>query len=179
MISNKNDTRHAAPPPTGRLILGGAIFISGFLSPLLTPLVLASALPVGWKTAISGLLVFGIPEIFMIIAVAVLGKPGYNYLKGRLIGLLKKIAPPDEVSPTRYRIGLFLFVLPLLLGWLLPYFSHRIPPYEDYRFFINLAGDVMFLSSLLVLGGDFWDKVRGLFVHRARIILDNQTPKNE
>lgn len=166
-------------PPSGRLFLGGAIFISGFLSPLLTPLVVASALPGGWKAAFSGLLVFGIPELFMIIAVAVLGKEGYSYLKAKLFAILKKVAPPDEVSPTRYRIGLFLFILPVLIAWLLPYFTQMIAPYEDFRLIINLSGDAMFLISLLVLGGDFWDKLRGLFVHKAKIKMENgnRTPK--
>jgi hypothetical protein len=178
---NKKDqnTQPAAKPPTGRLTLGGAIFISGFLSPLLTPLVFASALPGGWKAAISGLLVFGIPELFMIIAVAVLGKEGYSYLKAKLFGILKKVAPSDEVGIVRYRFGLVLFTIPLLIGWLLPYFNHLLPEFESYKQVINVGGDLMFISSFFILGGDFWDKLRGLFVHRARITLNNQTPKNE
>jgi hypothetical protein len=172
LISRKNDTRHSAKPPAARLILGGAIFISGFLSPLLTPLVVTSSLPTTWKTAISGLLVFGIPELFMVIAVAVLGKEGYNYLKSKLFAILKKAAPPDEVSQIRYHIGLFLFLLPIFVGWLLPYFTSLIPHYEEYRMIINVSGDLMLLISFFVLGGDFWDKLRGLFVHKAKIIME-------
>jgi len=38
-----------------------------------------------------------------------------------------------------------------------------------------LIGDVMFVVSLFVLGGDFWDKVRALFVYDARgQIFDSQ-----
>ena len=32
----------------------------------------------------------------------------------------------------------------------------------------SLIGDLVFLSSLHVLGGDFWDKLRALFVPGAR-----------
>jgi hypothetical protein len=32
----------------------------------------------------------------------------------------------------------------------------------------SLAIDLLLLASILVLGGDFWDKVRALFIHRAK-----------
>jgi len=44
-----------------------------------------------------------------------------------------------------------------------------IPGYEAHRFVVSVIGDLMFLASLFVLGGDFWDKVRALFVHHARV----------
>jgi hypothetical protein len=31
-----------------------------------------------------------------------------------------------------------------------------------------IGGDVLLVSSLFVLGGEFWDKLRALFVHDAR-----------
>jgi hypothetical protein len=34
---------------------------------------------------------------------------------------------------------------------------------------VSLIGDVMFVASLFVLGGDFWDKIRALFSHSARV----------
>ena len=40
---------------------------------------------------------------------------------------------------------------------------------ETHRFVVSLIGDVMFVASLFVLGGDFWDKVRSLFVHDAEV----------
>ena len=77
--------------PKNKLILGAIIFISGFASPLLIPLVTKTSWSIGVKTAVSGLLAFGIPEIFMIVAVAVMGKPGYEFLKVKLFGFLKKL----------------------------------------------------------------------------------------
>jgi len=177
--SKKNNTQHSAKPPNGRLILGGAIFIIGFVVPVFTPLIMATSLPAGWKATIAGLMIFGIPETFMVVAIGILGKPGFAFLKEKIIGLFREVAPPDEVGIVRYRFGLVLFTIPLLIGWLLPYFNHLLPEFESYKQVINVGGDLMFISSFFVLGGDFWDKVRGLFVHRARITLDNQTPKNE
>ncbi|MBE9581346.1 MAG: hypothetical protein IMF18_06980, partial [Proteobacteria bacterium] len=82
---------------------------------------------------------------------------------------LKKHGPPDVVSRTRYHVGLLMFVFPLLFGWLAPYAPDLIPGYDAHRLAVNLLGDIMFVSSLFVLGGDFWDKVRSLFMHEAEV----------
>ena len=76
-------------PPGNRLFWGSIVFISGFLSPLLIPFVIATDLSTGLKSLVSGLLAFGIPELFMIIAVAILGKPGFNYLKSKIFKWFK------------------------------------------------------------------------------------------
>jgi hypothetical protein len=34
---------------------------------------------------------------------------------------------------------------------------------------ISIAGDVMLLTSLFMLGGDFWDKLQALFIHQAKV----------
>ena len=110
----------------------------------------------------------GVPELLWIIAVSFMGKEGFNYIKTRVFGFLKKLAPHDRVSKTRYRIGLVMFVVPLFFGWLGPYFTHKISAYETHRFTVSLAGDIIFLLSFFVLGGDFWDKIRALFMHGAK-----------
>jgi len=159
--------RDEQPQTVWRLRLGIFIFVIGFASPLLIPVVTATDLPAGWKTFISGALAVGIPEVFSIIAIAIMGKSGFNAIKARLFAFLKKHGPPDRVGRTRYRVGLVMFVLPLLFGWLGAYFIHRIPDYEIYRIPVSLAGDLLLVASLFVLGGDFWDKVRALFIHDA------------
>ena len=161
-------------PPGWRFRLGLIIFVIGFISPLSIPLVTASELPTQWKTVISGALALGIPELFSIVAIAIMGKSGFSYMKERIFGFLKKHGPPDVVSRRRYRIGLVMFTLPLLFGWLAPYAPHLVPGYEVHRFAVNLVGDLMFVSSLFVLGGDFWDKIRALFIHEARALVPKE-----
>ena len=151
--------------------LGLIILVVGFASPLAIPLVSSSGLSAKWKTLISGALAVGIPELFSIVAIAIMGKSGFNFIKERFFGFIKKYGPPDVVSRTRYRIGLVMFVLPVLFGWLVPYAPHLIPGYAAHRFYVNLVGDLMFVSSLFVLGGDFWDKVRALFIHEAKALI--------
>ena len=155
-----------AEPPRGRLIAGSIVFISGFLSPAIIPLVLSTELSSGFKTTLTGLLALGIPELFMFIAAAILGKEGFSWLKQKIWSFFKKYGPPDQVSKVRYRLGLFMFCIPLILGWALPYFGHHIPFYEQNELWFFITGDVMFILSFFVLGGNFWEKIRSLFVYK-------------
>ena len=98
-----------------------------------------------------------------------MGKPGFNYIKAKVFGFFRGYVTPKEVSRTRYRIGLAMFVIPLFFGGLAPYGPHLIPGYEEHRFAVNLGGDVLLLASLFVLSGDFWDKLRALFTYRATV----------
>jgi len=162
------------PQAGWRLHLGLIILVVGFLSPLSIPLVTATELPAKWKAVISGALAVGIPEVFSIVAIAIMGKAGFNYIKARIFGFLKKHGPPDRVSRTRYHIGLAMLMLPILFGWLAPYVSQYIPGYEVHRLLINIIGDLMLFTSLFVLGGDFWDKIRALFIHSTKAQINSQ-----
>ena len=156
-------------PPRGRMLLGGTMFVLGQLSPLLIPLIIWFEWPEAWTVAISGLLLFGIPEICLIGAVAIMGKAGLDYFKKLLCEFLKKHGPPDQVSETRYRVGLVMFVLPLLLGFCAPYAAHLVPVLQSHPVVIALIGDLMLVCSVFVLGGNFWDKLRALFVREAEV----------
>ena len=148
-----------------RLIIGASVFIVGFLAPLFVPLVTRSELSTAWKTTLSGLLMAGVPELFMVITVGILGKDGYQYLKGKVFAFMKKHGPPQQVSRTRYKIGLVFFTIPLLLALLFPYLSHHFAVLEKIESVINIGGDVMFFASFFILGGEFWDKIRALFTY--------------
>jgi hypothetical protein len=154
-----------------RFGLGIGLFVLGLVCPVLVPLATRSALSAGWKTALSGLLVIGIPEVLWMAAAAVLGREGFDYVKSRTLGALRRHALPKRVSRGRYRLGLLLFAIPLLFGWLAPYAPERIPGYETHRLAANLTGDALLLVSLFVLGGEFWDKLRALFLHEAEAVL--------
>ena len=157
-----------------RLLLGGSVIVMGFLSPLLIPLVASTNWSLGLKSAVSGLLALGIPEVFMIIGVAILGKDGYQFLKEKLFGFLKQFAPPDYVSLYRYRIGLVMFCLPLIAGWAGPYLGHFVVNIEELPLWIYVIGDLIFFASFIVLGGNFWDKLGGLFKHDAQAASGSQ-----
>ena len=155
--------------PTGRLWIGIIILAVGFLSPLLIPVVLATEWSTGVKSIISGLLAFGIPELFMVVAIGIMGKDGFDYLKRYLSLVLRRYGPPDEVSLLRYRIGLFMFLLPLLVSIITPYLGHKVAFFNDSEVTIMLILHGMLFLSLFMLGGDFWDKLKGLFLRGAKI----------
>ena len=151
-------------PSRPRLLLGGFVFITGFAAPALIPFINGSDLPAGWKTFLSGFLAIGIPEIFMLIAAGILGKEGFAYLKSKL---WRMIAPPETVSRVRYRIGLLMFLVPIVFIWLQPYLEQAQPNLVTARTNLGLLSVSLLAVSLFVLGGEFWDKLRGLFLYRA------------
>ncbi len=74
------------PAPGWRFRVGVLFFVLGLVSPVFVPLVAASALSAEWKATLSGLFLLGIPEFFWLVAAAVLGKPGFDCIKGRMFG---------------------------------------------------------------------------------------------
>jgi hypothetical protein len=118
----------------------------------------------------SGVMVV-LAEILLVAGAAIAGKDGFAYIKASVFGLLKTFGPPKTVSRARYSIGLVLFVLPLLFGWVSPYAGHFIPALDAYTLALAIAGDVLLLISLIMLGGDFWEKLRSLFIHGAYAVI--------
>lgn len=106
-------------------------------------------------------------EILGIAAIAVMGKKGYAAIKQRILGWLKQYGPPNRVGALRYKVGLVMFSVPVVFGWISIYTAEWIPAFGTHPVYFAVVGDLMLLASLFVLGGDFWDKMRSLFVHDA------------
>jgi len=153
-----------------RFKLGVTLFALSLIGPLvIIPLIAGSNLSAAMVTSISGAILIG-AEILLVAAVAVMGKSGYAYIKNRAFGFLKQYAPPKEVSRIRYNIGLVIFAVPILFGWLAPYAGTLIPGYEGNVITFAVIGDLLLLISLFVLGGEFWDKLGALFIHNAKSV---------
>ncbi len=156
----------AAPPPKGRIVAGVAVFVLGWLVTLaIVPIITASSLSASAQATVSGIVVFVGPKFGVLAAIAILGKPGFNYLKRKVFGLLK---PPAEVGPVRYRIGIVMFVGAILFGFLERYLGYFMSNEIALEIRASLAIDALLLVSILVLGGDFWDKIRALFIREAK-----------
>jgi hypothetical protein len=153
-----------------RLKLGIALLILGLVMPAGTFLVAGTDWPIAVKTMVSGALLFGL-EIMLIPAVALMGKDNFDRIRNGVMRLLKQLKPADSVGRTRYSIGLVLFVSPILVAWIASYLPSWLP--EDYpgRVWIYLGLDLVTVASLFVLGGEFWDKLRALFLYDARVVL--------
>ena len=158
-----------------RLKLGVALFGLSIAIPLLgVPLIAVVDLSTATVATVSGALLAG-SEVLGIAAVAVMGKSGYAYIKNRVFGFLKQYGPPAAVSRTRYTIGIVMFAIPITFGWLSPYAADLIPVYPGNEFTFAISGDLLLLTSLFVLGGDFWDKLRALFIHAAKTVFPEST----
>ncbi|MGI9342222.1 MAG: transporter suffix domain-containing protein [Gammaproteobacteria bacterium] len=164
------------PPATGwRLKAGVGLFGLSIALPVLgVPLVAAIGLSPATVATVSGAIVVG-AEVLGITAVAVMGKSGYAFIKNRVFGFLRQYGPPAEVGRTRYTFGLVMFTVPLVFGWLAPYAADRIPGYPGNELIYGVIGDLLLVASLFVLGGDFWDKVRALFIHGAKVVMPQPT----
>ncbi len=151
-----------------RLYVGFTFLMLSFICPLFGILIAQLDLSIGLKASIIGLLSLGIPEILIIAAAATLGKENYEIIKSRCLSYLKRLAPSAKVGRLRYNIGLIMFILPLIPAYVQAYIPKWLPDDSSERLYVNLAADVLFMASLFVLGGDFWDKLRSLFSYEAK-----------
>jgi hypothetical protein len=152
-----------------RIKAGAALFGMSILLPVAgIPLVATLGLSTAMTASVSGALLVG-AEVLGVCAVAVMGKSGFAFIKSRVFGFLKQHGPPQKVSRGRYRIGLVIFCVPLLFAWLSPYIARWIPGLLSHPLPFAIGGDILILVSLLLLGGDFWDKIRSLFIHNAEV----------
>ena len=159
----------AQPITSWRLTLGVTIFLLSIIVPAAgIPVVMALDLSVTMMSSVSGALLIG-GEVLGILAVAIMGKPGYLYIKSQVFGFMKRYSPPHEVSRSRYNIGLVMFSIPILFGWVSIYASDYIPGFSHNPLPYAIGGDLLLLVSMFVLGGNFWDKIRALFVYEAEV----------
>jgi len=161
----------SAPTTDGwRFRLGITCFIVAFGIHLITLIAVIAGAGPGTVAAIAAMN-FALNKILLLATVAVLGKPGFNRLKQMVLGAIGQYGPPQEVGPTRYTIGLVLFVIPILIGWVGPYLGDMVPLLRRYSVSAAIVGDMILLLSLFVLGGNFWDKLRALFIRDARVVF--------
>ncbi len=153
-----------------RIRLGLMFFVVSLGWPLVVP-VLALLGVEGVAIAAFTAVMVGVAEVLLVVAVALAGKDGFTAIKQLVFGFFRDHGPPQTVGPVRYAVGLVLFTVPLVYAWATPYVSIYAPAVERYETPTAIALDVTLAGSLFVLGGDFWDKLRALFVHRAQAVF--------
>jgi hypothetical protein len=153
-----------------RFRLGLVLLAIGLLMPVGVFLVPLTNWSGEVKAAVAGILFFGF-EIMAIPAAAVMGKENFERILAKWGGWLGRLKPSAEPGPLRHAIGVVLFLLPIVPTYVMAYAPSWLPDSSPQRLWVNLAADVMFLTSLFVLGGGFWDKLRALFVRKARAVF--------
>jgi hypothetical protein len=156
-----------------RVKAGFVIFVASLAWPVLLPLLPLLGASGSTVAAFTGVMVVA-AEIMLLAGAALAGKDGFAFIKSRIFGFLKSFGPPKTVGRTRYTIGLVLFAVPLLFGWAAPYLGPHLPRFDEHPFPFAITGDALLLISLFVLGGDFWDKLRAVFVHGARAVFPQE-----
>lgn len=158
----------ALPSGTWRFRAGICVFVLAYAAWGLVPLAALAGVPATAITTLTGGIVVA-NKIMLLACVAVMGKPGFERLKALLLRRLKRFSPVDTVGPVRHAIGLVMFCLPLASAMLEPYIDAIWPGLRPKMWEAQLLGDLMLVASFFVLGGDFWNKFRALFIRTARV----------
>lgn len=149
--------------------LGVTLFCYSFLPYIIALLLLFFRIPLGSFISVAGLFIVS-AEISFTASAALLGRQFIELLKSKLKSLFlrpKEVIPLKYVSKTRHYTGIILLLISFL-----PYFIAEICLFLGYPktdaghmnlFFVMLSGDAIFIISLFVLGGEFWDRLKNLF----------------
>jgi len=154
-----------------RFYLGIALLVmGGLIMPFGAVFVAKADLPTTAKAVISGILFFGF-EIMAVPAVAVMGKENFDRIMSRAKGWLGSLKPAGNIGKVRHCVGIAMFLLPIIPTYIMGYAPRWLPDNSPWRLWVSIVSDAAFLASLFVLGGDFWDKLRSLFIREARAVF--------
>lgn len=165
-MSSPENTLQPSPKTGWRFKCGIGLFIVAFALWFLIPAAAAIDVPGSRIAALTGT-IFIANKVLLLTCVAVMGKEGFQQLKAIVFGHAKRLAPAQKVGPVRHAIGLVMFFIPILTSMLEPYLDELWPGLRPDMWQLQVLGDIMLIASFFVLGGDFWSKLRGLFVRTA------------
>ena len=164
--------------PGIRLYVGIAVFLVSF-SMLLTGLFFSTFVKdYFWKAFIVSLFWISGP-VMKVASVAILGKPSYLWIKAKFRHKFVKVVKPYHESRLRYNIGLVMLCLPVIPNYFMAYAPQILTDNFYERLGINISIDAIFIASLFVLGGDFWDKLKALFIFSARANFPEEKKEKE
>lgn len=150
--------------------LGITLFVYSFLPYIFTFLVLPF-LPVSNVKAISittCLLISS--EIAFFLSVTLLGKPFIQLIKSKIkTSIFKKKgdAPLKPVGRFRHRVGITMLLIASIVPYSLTEIALILGFVENYGHAslvgLLIIGDILFITSFFVLGGEFWAQINQLF----------------
>ena len=123
-------------------------------------------------------------EIVSLASIAFLGKDGFKAIKNKVI-VFAKSSYTEPVSRTRHRIGIGMLLISVVTSYLMMIYAWDafaiaaaegpaarvwgldIEQQGSLVFTVFLVGEICFLVSLYVLGADWWEKFRRIFVWEA------------
>jgi hypothetical protein len=148
--------------------LGVGLFIYSII-PLCTVEILAFLPLTAGQAVAFGAVYVASGEIAFLAAVALLGKPFIQSIKDKIKSIVfRRRAPsaPTTISRFLHWIGvtlLVLSVLPYYLAILALLFAQPKAPDLRTLLYLLLSGEALFIVGLLVLGEEFWARLKRLF----------------
>jgi hypothetical protein len=159
-------------PPTlkrdWRFYAGVAAMVLSVVMPLSALVVPVLGLSTAQSTLLAGILLAGGPEVLCILAVALLGKDTFRYFAHRVMTALRRAVIDQPASKARYYAGLVV----ILVSWLPAYiyaYAPAVMPGGNVRIYVLAAMDLAFVVSVFLMGGEFWEKVRRIFIYEGKI----------
>jgi hypothetical protein len=157
-----------APRKDWRFYAGMTAMALAVIMPLTALVVPVLGLSTTQSALLAGVLLAGGPEVLCILAVALLGKETFLYFAHRAKTALRRAVIDQPASKARYYTGLVV----ILVSWLPAYiyaYSPALMPQGDARIYLLAAMDLAFVVSVFLMGGEFWEKVRRIFVYEGKI----------
>jgi hypothetical protein len=131
---------------------------------------LAALCPWLFSAAVAAAVVTGVVisgEVGFWVSAALLGKPFVEALKAKLKGwFARPAAPPRPVGRGRHAFGLVLFSLSFVTYYValsIPFLGWERRAALAGIVVVALSGELLFLASLFVLGGEFWERLKALY----------------
>ena len=138
---------------------------------------------VGLGAATVGAIVVG-GEVVSLASIVFLGKEGFMAIKNKVVAFAKSTYT-EPVGRTRHRIGIGLLLTSVVTSYLMMVYAWDafaiaaaegpaakvwgldIKQQGNLVFTVFMLGEICFLVSLYVLGADWWEKFRRIFVWEA------------
>ena len=156
-----------------RFYVGLLLFILHLILPLIALLILPSVqLDQGTSSVLLGLSFIGGPDALLIASAALMGKDNLEFLFSKLGGWFKRVVKWDQVSPKRYRTGVWIFWLSIIAGFAIFYLFPSMlvdAGRAGWGAYALVVTDIFFVVSFFVHGAEFWGKLQALFQYEARI----------
>ena len=116
--------------------------------------------------------VFG--EVSFLLSVMLLGKTVLQKAKEKFRQWFRRpiTAAPVYISQRRHRIGVWLFFIsfiPYPLTEISLFFGYPVSGEHGAFLLMLIAGDILFVISMFVLGEPFWEKMNQLFKWEGQI----------
>ena len=169
------DATPSESTPTGwRYRVGVALLVLSFVLPLVALVVVPLfGFPENVNSVLFALSIVGVPDLLMILAVAAMGRDNIERIVGRIAPWFKRLLRWDEVTRTRYVIGLWILsiavVLPVAIGLFFDDAVARADNTPGWAYYVMVASDVAFGLTFFAMGAPLWDRVRAIFTWDAEI----------